>query len=313
MKSRERLEGAVWGLLVGDALGVPYEFTPPQRIPREDRIEFQPPRDFMRSYDHVPPGTWSDDGAQALCLLSSLLDAGRLDPGDLMERISRWHRHGLYAVGGDVFDIGLQTRQAIDRYLEGAPAESAGRTDEWGNGNGSLMRVLPLALWHRGSDAELVSDSFRQSRPTHGHPRALVCCAFACLWARAILSDGPDPWSDATARLEAVLDPDGRERMELDRTIQPRERKEGKGKGYVVDTLWSVRQCLERATYEEVVRAAVALGHDTDTTACIAGGLAGLREGLDAIPRRWTRQLRGKEMVEPLLERLLARSDDRGD
>jgi len=310
---RDRIEGAVWGLLVGDALGVPYEFTPPRRIPREDRIEFQPPRDFMRSYDHVRPGTWSDDGAQALCLLSSLLDRGRLDPQDLMERISRWHRHGLYAVGGDVFDIGLQTRQAIDKFLEGEPAATCGRTDEWGNGNGSLMRVLPLALWHRGSDAELVEDSFRQSRTTHGHPRALVCCAFVCLWARAILADLSDPWSDAASRLEAVLEPGGRERAELDRTLRPRERMEGKGKGYVVDTLWSVRQCLEHGAYEQVVRAAVTLGHDTDTTACIAGGLAGLRDGAEAIPRRWMRQLRGREIVEPLLERLLARIEDRGD
>jgi ADP-ribosylglycohydrolase len=302
------MEGAVWGLLVGDALGVPYEFTPPRRIPREDRIEFQPPRDFMRSYGHVPPGTWSDDGAQALCLLSSLLDLGRLDPQDLMERIARWHRDGLYAVGGDVFDIGLQTRQAIDKYLAGAPAATAGRTDEWGNGNGSLMRVLPLALWHRGSDAELVEDSFRQSRITHGHRRALVCCAFVCLWARTILADSADPWTAAAARLEAVLPPGTPERTELDRVVRPRERMEGAGKGYVLDSLWSVRECMERDTYAQVVRAAVSLGHDTDTTACIAGGLAGLREGLAGIPSRWLRQLRGKEMVEPLVERLRSSS-----
>lgn len=302
---RDRLEGALWGLLIGDALGVPYEFTPPQRIPREDRIEFQPPRDFMRSYDHVKPGTWSDDGAQALCLLSSLLDQGRLDPVNLMDRISRWHRQGLYAVGGDVFDIGLQTRQALDKYLAGSPAESSGRTDEFGNGNGSLMRVLPLALWHKGTDAELVEDGFRQSRITHGHPRSLVCCAFVCLWARAILADAPDPWSAAADGLEAVLPAGSPERRELDEMVRPRERTEGKGKGYVLDTLFSVRQCLEKGTYEQVVRAAISLGHDTDTNACIAGGLAGLRDGVEGIPKRWIKGLRGKEMVVPLLERLL--------
>jgi ADP-ribosylglycohydrolase len=86
--------------------------------------------------------------------------------------------------------------------------------------------------------------------------------------------------------------------------IRPREWTEGKGKGYVLDTLFSVRQCMERGTFEEVVRAAVSLGHDTDTTACIAGGLAGLRHGVEGIPRRWIKQLKGKEMVVPLLERL---------
>jgi len=165
----------------------------------------------------------------------------------------------------------------------------------------------------RRSAVELVEDSFRQSRTTHGHPRALVCCAFVCLWARAILADADDPWSDAASRLEATLEPGGRERAELDRTVRPRERMEGKGKGYGVDTLWSGRQCMERDSYEQVGRSAVSLGHDTDTTACIAGGLAGLRDGVEAIPDRWLRQLRGKEMVEPLLGRLLAGLDERRD
>jgi ADP-ribosylglycohydrolase len=303
----DKVSGAVWGLLTGDALGVPYEFAPPQRIPRADRIEFQPPRDFVRSHSHVPPGTWSDDGAQALCLLSSLLDNKRLDPQDLMERIDLWFRRGLYALDKDVFDIGLQTRQALDRFAKGKPALECGSTGEWANGNGSLMRVLPLALWHRGSDRELVEDSVLQSRTTHAHPRSTMCCAFYCLWARGIIAEAPDPWTQAAEILEGMFPPGTPERRELDEAIRPRERMEAKGKGYVVDTLWTARQCMEAGDYEAVVRAAISLGNDTDTTACVVGGLAGLRDGVEGIPKRWFKALRGKEMVEPLLIRLTAR------
>lgn len=305
---RERLEGGIWGLLVGDALGVPYEFTPPQRIPLADRIEMTPPVDFLRAHHGIRPGTWSDDGAQALCLLASLLELGRMDPQDCMERIFRWFRHGEYAVGKDVFDVGVQTSEALSRFQKGVPAIECGRKDEMGNGNGSLMRILPLALWHQGSDAQLIEDSLRHSSITHGHPRAGLCCALYCLWVRNLLETRLNSWRIAIESLEAFLPEGSRERRELDETIQPRAKLAGKGSGYVVDTLRSVRQSMEAGDYVDVVKAAISLGHDTDTTACIAGGAAGVRDGVQSIPSRWLKALRGKELVEPLLASLLARS-----
>jgi ADP-ribosyl-[dinitrogen reductase] hydrolase len=301
----QRLRGGLVGLLVGDALGVPYEFHPPDEIPPPDQIEMQPPPGFRRAHAGVPPGTWSDDGAHALCLLASLLHCGRLDPEDLMRRITNWYELGYLAVDGKVFDVGIQTSQALRNFQLGRPALECGPAGERDNGNGSLMRVLPLALWHRGSDVELIADARTQSRITHGHVRSQLCCALYCMWARSILEDHETPWASAVATVRAHCGPDATERAELEQHIRPDdEPMSGTGSGYVVDCLRSAVMVQREANYEAVVRAAIGLGNDTDTTACVAGGIAGLRWGLDAIPTRWSARLRGTELFDELLDRL---------
>ena len=208
---------------------------------------------------------------------------------------------------GRVFDIGITTSTALANVRAGVPALDAGPTAEHALGNGSLMRALPLALWHRGTDAELAADAAAQSRVTHGHPRAQVCCALFCLWARRILDDTPDPWGEAVAALRALYPNGSAERAELEVNVRPDDAPHGLGRGYVVDSLRSARMVQRAGDYAAVVRAAVALGHDTDTTACVAGGIAGLREGVTEIPARWREGLRGRELVAPLLAGLLAR------
>jgi ADP-ribosylglycohydrolase len=301
----ERIEGGLLGLLIGDALGVPYEFNPPQALPPLDEIEFKPPAGFRRSHGQVPPGSWSDDGAQALALLASLLVQGKLDVEDFGQRLVAWYEQGYLAVDGIVFDVGIQTRRAIQAMRAGTPAAKAGPAEESANGNGSLMRVLPLALWHRGSDRELVEDARRQSWPTHGHLRAQLCCALYCLWARRLLEETADPWPAAVRALRDIYGPGSAEDEELERHIRPDDPPQGNGSGYVVDCLHSARLAVQAGSYEQVVKAAVALGNDTDTTACVAGGIAGIRDGVSAIPQRWHEQLRGKELVEPLLQQLV--------
>ena len=303
----QRIEGGIWGLLVGDALGVPYEFNPPDKIPTPDLIEFEPPAEFRRSHRGVPPGTWSDDGAHALCLLASLLDCDRLDLDDLGRRLCDWQQHGYLAVDGIVFDVGVQTSRALQAFRSGTPAIHSGPNDVGENGNGSLMRVLPLALWHRGSDAELVADAQQQSKITHGHPRAQLCCALYCLWARYTLNGMADPSRLAVAGVRGLIADGSPEQAELEFHIRPDDEPIGKGSGYVVDSLRSARMVLTGSNYEAVVRGAIRLGQDTDTTACVAGGIAGLRDGVDAIPQRWRDALRGQELFRPLLDRLLAR------
>jgi ADP-ribosyl-[dinitrogen reductase] hydrolase len=306
MRKAERIQGGLFGLLVGDALGVPYEFHEPADLPPADRIEYEPSRDFARAHNGTPPGTWSDDGAQALCLLASLLECGRLDAEDLGRRFLAWYDRGYCAVDKRVFDVGIQTGRALQALRGGAPARHAGSTEERALGNGSLMRVLPLALWHRGTDAELVADAQTQSCITHGHPRAQVCCALYCLWARRTLEEDGAPWQSAVAALRRIYSVDSPEWAELEWAIRPDDPAAGRGGGYVVDCLRSARWAVEQGPYETAVRAAISLGHDTDTTAAVAGGIAGIRDGIEAIPARWRTGLRGQEEVVPLLERLLA-------
>ncbi|MEJ5138723.1 MULTISPECIES: ADP-ribosylglycohydrolase family protein [Acinetobacter] len=308
MTKQDQLKGAIYGLLVGDAVGVSYEFLLAEQLPAYDQIEMLPPNNFAKTYPHIPVGTWSDDGAQALCLLDSLLYKNKMDTEDFMKRICNWYQCGYMAVDFQVFDVGVQTAEAIRNYLSGVPLLQVANNDVLANGNGSLMRVLPLAIWHQGSDIQLIEDAYAQSHVTHAHLRSKVCCALYCLWARSILNglDIAAAWSDAVTKLRAYLKdkPDDLEQLEY--YIRPDELEKGTGSGYVVDCLKSARYALKQTTYQDVIKTAIAFGRDTDTTACVAGGIAGLYFGFDSIPESWLAQLRAKDLVEPLLAKLLS-------
>jgi ADP-ribosyl-[dinitrogen reductase] hydrolase len=306
--------GGLVGLLVGDALGVGFEFKKPNQIPPRAQIEMTMPATFRRTYAHVPSGTWSDDGAQALCLLASLIERGKFALTDFAEKLLNWLDHGYLAIDGDVFDVGSQTASALHRLREGMPARESGGATEWDNGNGSLMRVLPLALWHTGPDDVLVKSAHLQSLPTHAHARSLVACAFYCLTARGYLNKLSDPWSWADSRLEAIYR-DWSNQSERDALLAELEELRSypktddlRGTGYVLDTIWSARKALEAHSFEDVARTAILFGNDTDTTAAVACGLAGIRFGLAGIPTRWLAELRGIDMVKPLVDQWTATS-----
>jgi ADP-ribosyl-[dinitrogen reductase] hydrolase len=308
MDRQARIQGGLFGLLIGDALGVPYEFQDAAQLPPLAEIEMTPPPGFRRSHADTPPSTWSDDGAQALCLLTSLLDCGKLDPDDLGQRFVAWYQSGYMAIDQRVFDVGLHTSRVVQAIAAGMPALDAGALGKDARGNGSLMRSLPLVLWHRGTDAELVADAHLQSRVTHGDAYCQVCCALYCLWARQLLDNAKTPWIAATQSLRSIYQTNPTFLDILDWAVRPDDVAEGRGGGYVIDALRSARMVMGgKKSYEQVVKAAIALGDDTDTTACIAGGVAGIRDGIESIPSRWLDQLRGQEIVLPLLERLLAR------
>ncbi|KPV45116.1 ADP-ribosylglycohydrolase family protein [Alicyclobacillus ferrooxydans] len=303
----DRIQGGMWGLLVGDALGVPYEFHPAKRIPAYEAIEMDPPAGYDRTYPWLKAGTWSDDGAQALCLLDSLLANGQFNLNDFANRIVSWKDNGLWAVDRHVFDCGIQTASAIDKLRSGSSPTRSGFVNPDGKGNGSLMRVLPLALWHQGQDEELIEDAHLQSVVTHGHVTNQVCCALYCLWARRLLQgEGTEA---AYQNAVTVLREHYRDRPEyhnaLETEICPDKEPESNGSGYVVSTLHAARVALREQSYEAVVKKAISLGNDTDTNSAVAGGLAGIREGMEAIPSRWIGMMRGKDLAEPLIARLL--------
>lgn len=300
----DRIRGGVVGVLVGDAFGVPYEFSAADRLPPLEQLAMTPPPGWPRAHD-VPDGTWSDDGAQTLALLDSLLDHGTLDPQDFAQRLLQWRDEGRYAVDSRVFDIGIATARALEHVAAGVPTTECGLDGDRDNGNGSLMRALPLALLSSGDDARLITDAVAQSSVTHRHPRTLACVAYYCLWATELL-EGQDSvlaWDAALARFEAAAPSQLRREFsssvlsELDAPVQ--------GTGYVVHSLLAARWLLATFDdYADVLRHAVALGDDTDTTAAIAGGLAGARAGLGGIPAQWRGSLRGRDILDPILAKL---------
>ncbi len=319
LTKQDRIAGGLYGLLIGDALGVPYEFYEAEKLPPCDEIEMIPPAGFRKTYENVAAGTWSDDGAQALCLFQSLLDQNGFCLEDFSDRVLSWYEDGVWAVGGEVFDVGIQTAYALRGYKNGLLPEECGMLNPDGKGNGALMRVLPLVLWHsvHGSPdkeqrtKELVEDAHRQCLITHGHVCNQVCCALYCLAAQKLLEG-----LEAHEAIEAGLGALRRSyqdlpeyEQELEWSIRPDQTWEGTGTGYVVDCLRSAFMIfLQASDYEDGVKRAVLLGNDTDTTACVAGGLLGIRYGVQGIPARWMSMLREREKADELLKRCLERS-----
>lgn len=288
---KSRVLGSLWGAVVGDALGVPVEFSQRADLQRN-------PVTHMCGHGthNQPKGTWSDDSSLMLCTVESLMHA-TFDTTDMGQRFVRWGDEELWTPWGKAFDIGGATRTALNQIKQGDPAEQAGGIDDYSNGNGSLMRILPVALrFASASPAQLLEYAHRASAITHRHPRSQLACGFYCLMvARLLDGDSPalahaaavciareqyrqPPFAAELGHFELVLSPKLAELPELAIASS----------GYVVDTLTAAIWCLlSSKSYAEAVLKAVNLGGDTDTTGMVAGGLAGLHYELASVPKEW--------------------------
>lgn len=262
-----------------------------------------------------PPGTWSDDGSLALCTAESLLEG--YDLQRVADSFVRWLYEAHWTPHGRVFDVGGTTHRAIERLRQGvAPTEAGGR-GEWDNGNGSLMRILPLALrWPALPVADLLTRAHELSCLTHAHPRAQLACGFYTVLATRLLAGAaPAAAYEQAIQLTASLykqPPFAAELPHFQRVfagaIEQLPEEEIRGSGYVVHTLEASLWCLLRTNgYSEAVLKAVNLGEDTDTTGAVTGGLAGIAYGLEGIPQSWVEALARLEDVRALCRQLVER------
>jgi ADP-ribosylglycohydrolase len=294
------------GLAVGDALGVPVEFHDRDSLRRH-------PVTGMRGYGshQQPPGTWSDDTALALCLAESLCQAG-IDYCDQAKRFIGWMLRGEWTPHGQVFDIGNATRQAIFRLDRGVAPTEAGLTDVSSNGNGSLMRILPLALYLAyARPAERIEAAMTCSRLTHGHPRSQLACVMYVEIAAALLRGSE--FSAAVANSQEIVaslvaDRFPQEQQPFARLLSPGlellAESDVSGSGYVLHCLEASLWCsLNAVSYEAGVLQAINLGEDTDTTGAVTGGLLGLRFGLKTIPIEWIQALARRNDIFNLCQR----------
>jgi ADP-ribosyl-[dinitrogen reductase] hydrolase len=228
-------------------------------------------------------GEWTDDTAMALALADSLAADPKLDEADLMRRFVDWHESGMYSCTGSCFDIGITTRQALARWKKtGDPF--AGSTDPQTAGNGSLMRLSPVAVSHFGNRALLRDVAARQSRTTHAAPEAVdACVAYAEALADAI--EGAQRSEVLRARLDPYAGAIG---LIMAGSWRGKPRHEIRASGYVAHSLeaslWSVARTGD---FKDAVLLASNLGEDADTTGAITGQLAGALYGYDAIPQSW--------------------------
>jgi ADP-ribosylglycohydrolase len=221
-------------------------------------------------------------------------------------RFLHWLDHGYWAAHGQVFDIGNATRCALDRISLGSPAAEAGGKGESDNGNGSLMRILPVSLLPVQDLDIFLSQLEQASRITHAHARSQMACAFHGLVTQALLA-GESPQA-ALYRAQAQFAERYRDHLELaefrdllkpDLADLPEDRVHSGG--YVIDTLLASLWCLVNTqSFSECTLKAVNLGGDTDTTGCVAGGLAGVYFGMEAIPNDWVAALPRQEELRAL-------------
>lgn len=308
---RERFQGGLIGAVVGDALGVPVEF-----LSRE--LVRQRPVTAMRGYGthRQPPGTWSDDSSLLLCTLDSLIECGGFAPVDLADRFVRWQSKGLWTPYGDVFDIGMSTAGAISYLARGYPPEEVGGDDELNNGNGSLMRILPMALWYAHLPyEEMVTFAQRASSLTHRHPRSLMACGFYCILVQELLQG-----TEKSLALNRAIDAfqqiyqqtpflEERKHFVVIESGDLGEMPEAdiSSSGYVVHTLIASIWCLlTTESLTDAVLKAVNLGSDTDTTGSVTGGLAGIYYGEAQIPDDWKSALARSEDVFALFAKFVA-------
>lgn len=296
---------ALLGFLIGDAIGVPFEFNTSEYLQGVPKKNFALPTPITnRSHHMAPPNAWSDDGAQVLALIDSLQRCQTLDLDDFGQALLDWQMEGKYAVDGVIFDIGIQTKRALQKLRNGTPAIDCGGELECHNGNGSLMRVLGLALWHTGSDKELIDFAYDQSLPTHAHLRSQVCCALYCLWVRNLLNGAEDGFDEAVQTFTNIST-QLNDHASLDelQIVLNGQHLPPTGTGYVVDTLWSVRHAfINSSSYPEAIETAIRLGPDTDTVAAITGAVAAIKYGEDNIPQLWRDTLATDPMLTACLE-----------
>lgn len=299
---RDRIRGGVLGTLVGDALGVPVEFLDRSALDANPVIGMRGGGTWNQ-----PAGTWSDDGAMTLVCADMLASHG-WDPAELMQGFHRWLYGCSWTARGSVFDVGRTTAQAIDQFARERDSTSCGQQGESANGNGSLMRCLPVSAWVAGrpvADSSAVPGE--ASALTHAHIRSRLCCMWHAGWCRAAMSrsDPGDCAAVASERLRSAVPDSERPHLAriLDGTAMRLPRKQVPSDGYVVSTLEASLWCLAHGrTFEEIVLSAVNLGGDADTTGAVTGGMAGWLLGASTIPEAWIEALPRRAEVEALIE-----------
>jgi len=305
---------AVMGVVVGDALGVPVEF--------KSRFELAGnPVEGMRAYGthYQPAGTWSDDSSMMLATVDSLLKGYDLD--DIMVRFISWFDYGKYTPFGKVFDMGATCVRAINKYYETRDVKTCGGMRERDNGNGSLMRIMPICLYayekqkNEGlTDDEAISMVHEVSALTHAHLRSKIACGLYYFMVKSILEESGSLIERLQEGVNAGFTYYEKEVANVIELLYYGRMKyldifaktcvdEIESSGYVVASLEAAVWCLVNTDrYKACVLKAVNLGDDTDTVAAIAGGLAGLYYGYESIPKDWIDVIQKREWIEMMCE-----------
>lgn len=294
----------IMGVVVGDALGVPYEFNSRLNMKKNPCIDM-----IGHGTYNLEEGCWSDDSSMTIATLDSLRKGYNLE--DIMKRFVLWYEERAYLATDHLFDIGITTELSIRKYIQSHDLTSCGLDDVNSNGNGSLMRILPVCIYavlNHIEDHVAIKMIHEVSSLTHAHKRSQLACGIYYFIVKELINQ---PSSLSTSLQKGISHAFDYYREEQELTYFKRIQNISelsnlleeniKSGGYVVDSLEASLWCLLHTdSYQDAVLLAVNLGHDTDTTAAITGGLAGLYYGYDTIPESWLTKIKKRETIEKL-------------
>lgn len=309
MAHLDLVQKGFFGLAIGDALGVPVEFT------GRSYLQKHPVRDFMAFGTHqMPAGTWSDDTSMTLALAQSIIDKKTFDYSDIMEQFCQWLYNNKYTATGKTFDVGVTCSKAISSYARSKDPRRCGERGERSNGNGSLMRILPIAFVSYANQPTDI-DRYRLTRDvsslTHAHEISILGCYIYVTFVCALLSgkDKNEAYEDARKADYSMFPEESLVKYQriLGSNIAELDESEISSSGYVLHSLEAALWCLmTSSSYKEAVLKAVNLGKDTDTVGAITGSMAGL---LYEIPQEWIKGLRGNDYLQSICEQFAEVAD----
>ncbi len=300
-------KGLLFGIAIGDALGVPVEFMSRKHLQANPVVGM---REF--GTHHQPAGTWSDDSAMSFLLVEQLIEG--YDIEGLGKKFCQWYQYNYWTPHGDIFDMGVATRNAMDKIAKGVSALESGECDDYSNGNGSLMRILPLAIYLQNKSIDQRFCITKEvSGITHSHIRSVIGCFFAVEFVIQLLA-GKDKciaYSEAQNIVRDYLHLIDIKSSEIELynrilfdDISRIPAQDIYSSGYVLHTLEaSLWAFLTTNTFKDAILKAVNLGDDADTIGSLTGGMAGLFYGFEQIPEEWINQLARKEDIEELSRR----------
>lgn len=319
MTDLNKIQGFIYGYAIGDAIGVPYEFMPSESV--KNAIENN---GLLTSggYHSQPIGTWSDDTSLTMATVESLIYGNGVNLSDMSKRFINWYDVNYWSCG-DVFDCGRTTSRSISELkdlflntivLQGLLTEedfvNCGANGLMDNGNGSLMRILPLAFLQFNNDREFIQTVTTVSSLTHAHKMSTTSCVALCYFFKDLFKtdDYLRSWVNTANFLDSQDLIDNLKDLKiidnLDGFLKSDYPSKNPNTGFVVTTLQAVLWSLMNGrNYEETVRLAISCGEDTDTVAAIAGGIAGYKYGFENIPLEWVNVLRYSNRFKVLTEK----------
>lgn len=286
-----KVENGIIGFVVGDIMGVPVEFN------SREKLLLNPVTEMLEYGTHnMPKGCWSDDTSMTLATMDSIIKCKEINTNDMADRFIKWYRNGEYTATGIMFDIGTTIQQALVKYQRGIGiASKCGGEREYDNGNGSLMRMLPIAYYCylKGlEDTEILKIVKEVSSITHRHQISILGCyiyvrlAMELLKGKELLQayqeikklDYSYFTEDTIYKYERILNND----------IGLYNINDISSNGYIVSTLEAVIWTLINSkSFNETIIKAINLGEDTDTVGACVGGLAGIYYGIENIKQKW--------------------------